>query len=111
MSQTRVPDIVIFSTLSFKISQFVSQIQETSLPSAILSFNNTNRLSLPCSARTLKTSLAPVGFLIKKINTDWSWICINSNLPKADVYFSIDDLIVLASILYNTEVLEAASML
>ena len=81
ISYALVPDVIILSTL-FKESKLISQIQDTSNPSAILSFSTNKRsLLLESSFRIRKLTFAPVGVLAKFINVLKPFISSFSERP------------------------------
>ena len=85
-SGARVPAQVTRCTESASSSKSASQIQETSRPSAIRSLRAIQRSSSPspASRRSVRsTSLAPAGFLIRRIESSASSIGIVSTRPNA----------------------------
>ena len=84
------------------MSKLISQIQETSKPSAILSFNtNNNSFSASSSFKILKLTLLPVGFLAKFIIVGIPLISVSSSLPLFRTNFAKAVWIVEVFILYK----------
>ena len=94
---TMLPDWSIVSL--FRLSKLISQIQDTSNPSAILSFSTKNKsFSSSSSFKIRRLTFAPVGFLAKLIIVGILFISISSSLPlfktKVDkAFFTIEVLI------------------
>ena len=101
MSYALLPDVIILETL-FRLSKLISQIQETSNPSARLSFStNNNSFSSSSSFRILKLTLQPVGFLAKFIIVGILLILTSSSLPLFKTNFDKAFWIAAVSISYK----------
>ena len=80
----------------------MSQIQETSCPSANLSFKtNNNSFSSLSSFNNLKETLQPVGFFAKFIIVGTPFIFTSSNLPLFRMNFDNASCINFVSMLYK----------
>ena len=88
----------------FKLSKLISHIQETSSPSAKLSFKtNNNSFSSSSSFNILRLTFEPVGFLAKLIIVGTPFIFTSSNLPLFSTNFDKASLIIFVSILYKLQ--------
>ena len=86
MSHARKPDTVTERVLPSSSSKSTSQIQETSRPSAMLSFRKTARSEFePLAAIVRSTWLSPAGFLASMIWTSRPPTRIRSCRPKPAV--------------------------
>ena len=79
-----MPEQVARRTRPASSSKSASQIQETSRPSAMLSFSASHRSSFPSSSVSVRsTSLAPAGFFTSRIDTGRPSTGIVSTRPNA----------------------------
>ena len=84
ISSARVPEHVIRRTRPRSSSKSASQIQDTSRPSAIRSLRASQRSSESSSSVSVRsTSLAPAGFLIRRIDSSRPPTAIVSTRPNA----------------------------